>query len=169
MPTDGGGRNPRPRSGPPAHSSRPLPRFNRIAAYTGGGAALIAVAVGAFGLSRLPGDTASGPRSFDAITVESEPPTVLPLSDPEILELLDREPEYGPLTEPGRRIGCLTGLGYPAATPILGAREVTINGRSGVVLVLPDTSTDLLTVLAVAANCSSANTGLLATTAIRRP
>lgn len=156
-------------SGPPAHASRPSPRFSRIAAWAGGTAAVIAVGVGTAALIRLPGEASSGPRSFDAITVASAPTAVLPLSEPEILELLDRRPEYGPLADPVRRTGCLAGLGYPASTQILGAREITVSGRPGVLLLVPGTPAGNVIALAVAPHCSSADTGLLADTTVRRP
>jgi hypothetical protein len=165
---DAGDREGRDHAERPAHSSRPLPRFNRIAAAAGGAAALLAIGLGTAALIRAPADTPSGPRSFDAITVPSEPTAVLPLSEPEILELLDRSPEYGPLADPARRTGCLAALGYPAATRVLGAREITINGHSGVLLLLPGAATDTIVALAVAPNCSSADTGLLADTTVRR-
>ncbi|CAJ1510925.1 hypothetical protein [[Mycobacterium] holstebronense] len=130
---------------------------------------MIAVGVGTAALLRFPGDTASSPRSFDAITVASAPTGVLPLSEPEILELLNRRPEYGPLTDPARRTGCLAGLGYPASTHVLGAREVTVNGHPGVVLLLPGTPEGTIIALAVAPHCSAADTGLLADTTVRRP
>src|SRR5690625_1142477 len=162
-------RDDRERSGRPAHSSRPLPRLNRIAAYVGGAAALLAIGAGTAALIGSPADTSSGTRSLGAITVESEPAPVLPLSEPEILELLDRNPEYGPLAEPARRAGCLAALGYPAATRVLGAREITINGAAGVVLLLPASAPDTIVALAVSPSCSSADTGLLADTTVRRP
>jgi len=130
---------------------------------------VIAIGVGTAALIRFPGDAASGPRSFDAITVASAPTGVLPLSEPEILGLLDRRPEYGPLADPARRANCLGGLGYPASTHVLGAREVTVNGHPGVVLLLPGTPEGTIIALAVAPNCSSADTGLLADTTVRRP
>lgn len=156
-------------AGRPAHASRPLPRVGRIAAGAGSAAALLAIGLGTAALIGAPGDTSSRPRSFDAITVASEPTPVLPLSEPEILELLDRSPDYGPLADPARRIGCLAGLGYPASTPVLGARAVTINGRAGIVLLLPGGSPDTIVALAVAPTCSSADTGLLADTTVHRP
>lgn len=156
-------------AGLPAHSSRPLPRLNRIAAGVGCAAALLAIGVGTAALIRSPGDTPSGPRSLDAITVASEPAAVLPLSQPELLGLLDRSPEYGALADAARRAGCLAGLGYPASTPILGAREIEISGRAGIVLLLPGDSTGTIIALVVAPSCSSADTGLLADTTVRRP
>lgn len=169
MRLDAEGPGDRAGTGRPAHSSRPLPRLNRIAAYTGGAAALLAVGVGTAALIRYPADTTSGPRSLDAITVASEPTAVLPLSEPEILALLDASPEFGPLADATRRAGCLAGLGYPASTPVLGAREITVNGHPGVVLILPGASAGTLVAMAVAPHCSSADTGLLADTTVRRP
>lgn len=169
MPDDEDEQPSRAHTGPPAHSSRPLPPVRRVAAWAGGAAALVAVGVGTAALIRFPGDTPSGPRSLDAITVESAPTAVLPLSEPEILELLDRRPEYGPLADPARRRGCLAGLGYPASTDVLGAREVTINGHPAVVLLLPDAPEGTIIALAVAPSCSSADTGLLADTTVARP
>lgn len=160
------GRDPAER---PAHASRPLPRLNRIAAGVGGAAALVAIGVGTAALIRSPGNAPSGPRSLDAITVASEPTPVLPLSEPEIIALLDRSPDYGALADPARRTGCLAGLGYPASTRVLGAREIAINGRPAVVLLLPGDTADTIVALAVAPSCSSADTGLLADTAVRRP
>ena len=92
---------------------------------------------------------------------------VVPLSQAEILGLLDRSPEYGPLTDPSRRASCLSGLGYPASTQVLGARPIDINARPGVLLVLPGDTPDNLAVFAVAPNCSAADTGLLANTQSR--
>lgn len=166
---DAGDRETRARAGRPAHASRPLPRLSRFAAGAGSLAALIAIGVGTVALIRLPGDTPSGVRTLDAITVASEPSAVLPLSESEILALLDRSPEYGPLADPAHRAGCLAGLGYPTSTHVLGAREITINGHAGVVLLLPGTSAGTIVALAVAPNCSSADTGLLADTTVRRP
>ncbi|MGB3895854.1 MAG: hypothetical protein WA942_16575 [Mycolicibacter sinensis] len=156
-------------AGRPAHSSRPLPRLNRIALVAGSAAALLAIGLGTAALIRSPGDTPSGPRSFDAITVASEPTPALPLTESEVLELLDRSPEYGALADPGRRTGCLAGLGYPASTRVLGARGITVNGHPGVVLVLPGDSAGTIVALAVAPTCNSADTGLLADTTVRRP
>ena len=68
-----------------------------------------------------------------------------------------------------RRASCLSGLGYPASTRVLGARPVEINARPGVLLVLPGDTPNNLAVFAVALNCSAADTGLLANTQVPRP
>lgn len=153
----------------PSHSSRPLPRPNRIVAGVGITAALAAVVLGTAALIRYPGSTHSSPRSLQAITVTSPPGAVVPLSGPEILALLDRSPELGPLANPQRRASCLAGLGYPASTRVLGARPVEIDGNPGVLLVLPGEQAGSLAALAVAPNCNSADTGLIADTTVHRP
>jgi len=83
--------------------------------------------------------------------------------------LLNRGPDYGPLSDPPRRASCVSGLGYPASTQVLGARPIEINARPGVLLVLPGDTPDNLAVFAVALNCSAADTGLLASTQVPRP
>lgn len=101
------------------------------------------------------------------ITV-STPAPAIPLSQADILALLDRAPDYGPLADPSRRASCLSGLGYPASTRVLGARPIEINARPGVLLVVPGDAPDSVTVFAVAPNCSAADTGLLASTTVAR-
>ncbi|MBS9533774.1 hypothetical protein KIH27_09275 [Mycobacterium sp. M1] len=158
------------RAARPAHSSRPLPRpSRRTAAGVGIAATVIAVAIGTTALIRDPGPTASGPRTVDAITVTGEPPAVLPLSDPEVLALLDRDPDFGALAAPGRRASCLAGLGYPAATRVLGAQPIEVHGRPAILLLLPGDSARTVIALAVAPQCSSADTGLLVNTSVARP
>ena len=159
-----------PSNGSPgaAHSARPPVRPARVvAAVAGVCAVLAAVGVGTVALLRAPGPTASTPVTAEHITV-STPPMVIPLSRDEILALLRRSPDYGPLSDPARRGSCLAGLGYSASTQVLGARPVEINARPGVVLVVPGDTPDKLSVYAVALNCSAADTGLLASTEIPR-
>lgn len=156
-------------AGRPAHSSRPLPRLNRAAAAAGIAAALVAAVVGTVALIRDSGDARSGPRSLNAITVPSSPTAVVPLTEPEILALLDRSPEFGPLGDAARRTSCLAGLGYPASTRVLGARPLDIGGRPAILLLLPGDARGAVIALAVAPNCSSADTGLLADTTVTRP
>lgn len=155
---------------PPAgHSARPRMRPGRVvAAVAGVGAVLAAVGVGTAALLTAPEPAPSTPVTAEHITV-STPPMVIPLSQGQILELLGQSPDYGPLGDPARRASCLTGLGYPAATQVLGARRVEINARPGVVLVVAGDTPHTLDVYAVALNCSAADTGLLANTQIPRP
>lgn len=155
--------------GTAAHSARPHTRPARtIAGVAGLFAVLAAIAVGTAALLRAPAPTPSMPTTALHITV-STPPMVIPLTQAEIWGLLGRAPDYGPLGDPARRASCLGGLGYPASTPVLGARPIEINARPGVLLVVPADTLDKLAVFAVAPNCSAADTGLLASTQVPRP
>ncbi|MGE2817536.1 hypothetical protein ACQI5H_20700 [Mycobacterium heidelbergense] len=157
-----------PRGAPAAHSARPRPRPGRVAAGVAGlCAVLAAIGIGTAALVNAPTPIPSTAVTAEHITV-STPPMVVPLSQHEILGLLDRRPEYGPLSDPSRRASCLSGLGYPASTQVLGARPIDINARPGVLLVLPGDTPNNLAVFAVALNCSAADTGLLANTQVPR-
>ncbi len=152
-----------------AHSARPRVRPTRVAAGVAGlGAALAAIGLGTAALINAPEPTPSTPATAQHITV-STPPMVIPLSQAEIVSLLNQTPDYGPLGDSSRRASCLSGLGYPASTRVLGARPVAINARPAVLLVLPGDTPDNLAVFAVAPNCSAADTGLLANTQVPRP
>ncbi len=152
-----------------AHSVRPgLPPARVIAAAAGVAAVVVAVALGSVALLRARAPAPDAAVTAQHITVSSRP-TVIPLSAAQILALLDRSPEYGALADPVRRSSCLTGLGYPVSTRVLGAQQIELNGLPAVLLVLPGTAPDALEVLAVSTNCSLADTGLLADTVVRRP
>ncbi|HEU0191264.1 MAG TPA: hypothetical protein VFR17_08340 [Mycobacterium sp.] len=153
-----------PASRGPAHSSHPAIRPGRLAAGAGMLAALAALGLGTVALLNAPQHGRSGGPTLKPITVS----TALPLSAAEILALLDRGPDFGPLADPQRRASCLTGLGYPASTRILGARLVELGGHPGVLLVLPGEQPDTVVALAVAPSCSSAQTGLLGDTVVPR-
>ena len=150
------------------HAARPPIRPARIIAGIVGLCAVVAaVAVGTMALlNESPSDPSVGPTA-NHISV-STPAPVIPLSDPEILDLLRRPPDFGPLGSASQRASCLAGLGYPTSAQVLGAQPVEINARPGVLLVMPGDTPDMVTAYAVAVNCSAADTGLLATTTIPR-
>jgi hypothetical protein len=131
-------------------------------------AALTAAGLGTVMLLRPGG---SGPATGSSAEQPSTgpPPAAVPLSAAEIVGLLTRPPDLGAQGEPRRRLSCLSGLGYPASDALLGGRQVNINGAPAVVLVLPGDAPDTVAALAVRPNCSSADTGLIADTQIRRP
>jgi hypothetical protein len=164
------GRSARPEGPTPAaHSARPPARPARVVAGVAGLAALVAaIALGTAALVNEPEPTPSGYPTASHITV-STPPPVIPLSDAQIAALLTRTPDYGPLGDPPRLASCLSGLGYPASTRVLGAQQVDVNARPGVLLVVPGDVPDKLAAFAVALNCSAADTGLLASTQVARP
>jgi hypothetical protein len=146
-----------------------FPRSTRLAFAAAGLAAAAAAAwLGVSALITPPAPMPSRPTTIEHITV-SRPPQTIPLSDQQIVALLDRAPDFGPLTDPRRRASCLAGLGYPADTRVLGARPVDITGHPAVLLVLPGEAPETLAALAVAPTCSSANTGLSADRIVHRP
>ena len=160
-----------------AHLARPRIRPARVLAGVAGLCAVIAaIAVGTDALVNEPEPAVSTPATAEHITV-STPPMMIPLSQAQILALLDQKPDYGPVAGPlssplnnaPRRTSCLGGLGYPGSTPVLGATPIEINARPSVLLVLPGDTPNNLAVFAVALNCSAADTGLLANTQIPRP
>jgi hypothetical protein len=158
----------RPRA---THTIRPggLPRPARLAVAMAGLAAVAAaIWLGTWALITAPAPTPSRPTTAEHITV-SRPPMTIPLSDQQILALLDDKPDFGPLADPQRRTSCLAGLGYPANARVLGARPVQIVGRPAVLLVLPADTPGSITALAVAPTCSSVDTGLLADRHVDRP
>jgi hypothetical protein len=151
-----------------AHTVRPgrLPRSARVAVAVAGLAA--AVWVGTAALITAPPPTPSRPATAEHITV-SRPPMTIPLSDQQIVALLDGQPDLGPFADPQRRTSCLAGLGYPADARVLAARPVEIAGRPAILLVLPGDTPGTVAALAVAPTCSSVDTGLLADRIVNRP
>jgi hypothetical protein len=146
-----------------------LPRSARLAiALTGLTAVAVAAWLGTRALITAPESTTSRPTTIEHLTV-SRPPQTIPLSDQQILAVIDREPDFGPLTDPRRRASCLSGLGYPANTRVLGARPIDIAGHPAVLLVLPGDAPGTVKALAVAPTCSAANTGLSADRMVTRP
>jgi hypothetical protein len=152
----------------PTHSVRHTPRWQVVTLMAGVGAAVVGVAVGALMLVRDPAPTRSAGPTAERITV-SRPATQLPLSDSQIVGLLSHGPDYGPLADPEQRASCLGGLGYSAATPVLGAQPVDMRGRPAVLLVLAADTPRTLLALVVEPDCNSAHTGLLANTLVTRP
>ncbi len=151
-----------------AHAARPPIRPARVIAGVAGlGAVIAAVGIGTAALLNAPAPAPSTLTTAEHITV-STPAPVVPLSQDQILDLLRHSPEYGPLSDPSRRASCLSGLGYPAAIPVLAARPIEVNARPGVLLVVAGDTPDYLAVYAVALNCSAADTGLLASTTVPR-
>jgi hypothetical protein len=152
----------------PKHSVRHTPRSQLVALAVGVGAAVVGAVVGAVMLVRDPAPTRSDGPTAERITV-SRAADKLPLSDPQIVGLLADSPDYGPLADPQQRASCLSGLGYSAATPVLGARPVDMHGRPAVLMVLAADTPRTLLALVVEPDCNSAHTGLLANTLVTRP
>lgn len=165
-----------PRSSGAAHSARPPIRSGRVIAGIAGLCALVAaIALGTLALLNAPPSTPGTPATAEHITVPEPaagPTAAIPLSQAQILELLNQSPNYGAhgaLEDPSRRASCLRGLGYPPTTPVLGARPIEVNSRPAVLLVLPGDAPKDVAVFAVALNCSAVDTGLMASTQVPVP
>lgn len=153
----------------PTHAVRSTGRPARMFGVAAGlAAAAAAFGVGTVTLLGDPNPTTSTLPTAEHITV-APPAAVIGLAAPQILDLLHRPPDYGLLADPQRRASCLSGLGYPASAPALGAQPVDVDGRIGVLLLLAGDTPDTLVAVAVAPNCSSADAGVLTKTVVNRP
>ncbi|MGH3723786.1 MAG: hypothetical protein ACRDUS_06630 [Mycobacterium sp.] len=88
-----------------------------------------------------------------------------PISGNEITALVGRTPAFGDLANASRRASCLTGLGFSASTPVLGAQTVDINGPA-VLMVLPAERPGELLAVAVRPGCDQADPQRVAQTRI---
>lgn len=143
---------------------RPPVRWRLAAAVAGGLAAALALGIGLIALS---GDGDSPDGDFRAAPGPSARhitarPTAMPLTDAQILQLLQRPPDLGTLVDPKP---CLISLGYPADTPILGAAPVA----PGVMLVLPAAAPSSVVALLVAPDCPVPGSSAPARTELARP
>ena len=151
----------------PGHAARPPGWPRRWVAAAGLAAIVIAALVAVPALLRPPPDRA--PRALTTIEQITVDPLAIPLSATEILALLDRPADLGPLSDPRRRSACLAALGYPGGSAIRGARELTIAGRPAVLLLLDGEEPGRYAAIAVAPSCNAADSGQLTQTALRRP
>jgi hypothetical protein len=151
-----------------AHAARGSgTRFRLGAAAIGVGAALAAAGVGTVMLLDSPARTPTANPTAERITVSK--PLGLPMTDPEVLGLLDKPPDLGPFADPQRRASCLSGLGYPTSASVLGARPLAVGAVSGVLLLLPGDAPRGVNAVVVGLKCNSADTGLLAQRVVIRP
>ncbi len=153
----------------PGHAARGARLGARgVAATVGVLAAIAAAGVGTAMLLHPAGPTHADQPTAEKLTV-AQPSSRFPLSEPELVALLGAPAELGPLADPQRRSSCLAGLGYSATTQVLGGEQLRAGGQSMVVLLVPAGPPKAVKALVVRPNCSSADTGLLADTALNRP
>ncbi|MBB4853984.1 hypothetical protein HNP40_001364 [Mycobacteroides chelonae] len=100
----------------------------------------------------LPAQSALGQPSF-------------PMSGNEITALVGRTPALGDLQDAARRASCLTGLGFPASSPVLGAQTLDVDGPA-VLMVLPAERPGELLAVAVRPGCSQSDPQRVAQTRI---
>lgn len=156
------------RAARPAHTDRPL-RWRRTALWCGVAAALTGLGVGAIALSggssEPPGP--AGPTAQQITVARRAVP--MPLPDAAILALLARPADLGGLADPHRWSDCLARLGREAATPVLGARPVTMAGRPATLVVFPAEQPGQVSAVVLDAGCGAADTRPLAETTLPRP
>ena len=145
------------------HAARPALRPPRVLALTGALAALAGAAIGTAALLHPPDS-----NEITAVRKMTAAPEPFPLPEADLLSMLDQPADLGPLTDAGRRSACLSALGYPGSTPVLGARPIQVAGTNAVVLLLAGEAPDEVAAVAVPGSCSAADTGLLADTVVRR-
>ncbi|BBX89564.1 hypothetical protein H5U98_31345 [Mycolicibacterium boenickei] len=155
----------------PAPRTPPTRRWKSIAAVTGAGAAVVAAVLGGVVLTRPAGEAPSARVSLGQITV-SPPRAAVGLSEAQILGLLSKPPDLGPLADAKRRTACLTALGYSPGVRILGAQPVEVAGQRGVLVLMPPNPPDTpesVVAVALAADCDAGHAGSLAQTVVKRP
>lgn len=147
---------------PAGHTLRPrLTTAQRAGLALGLGAAGAAAVVGALTLTRHPAaPTAANGPTASQITVSRAPE--FPVPDADLRAALAEPAELGPLADPQRRGSCLAGLGHPPTAEVLGGRQLSVWGRSAVLLLLPGEASGQVTALVIEPACSAAHTGLLA-------
>jgi len=119
-------------------------------------AAAAAAVVGVVALGAGPLETAGSPRA--------ERPA-LALSGSDVGDGLDDAlgaVDLGPLSQPAALRACLDANGIPPLGEPLGAREVTLDGRPGVLLVLPTGEIAQFRLLVVGPSCGPGTPSLLA-------
>jgi hypothetical protein len=132
-------------------------------------AAVIGVAVS--GVSSLM--TGGAPRAGDALGAAAvSPPAPLALSSGDLSGALNHAlgaRDYGPLSQPEALRRCLDANNVPVRDEPLGAREVTLDGQRGVLLVLPTSQIAHFRLLVVGPDCAPDNPAQLTDgVAIRR-
>lgn len=129
--------------------------------------AAAAAAIGVVALSGLQWETTGTPQAGDALgsatVVQSAEPLALTRAglDGALNQALQAR-DYGPLSPPHMLRSCLTANDVPAGRAPLGALEVTLDGRPGVLLVLPTGQIARFRLLVVPPNCGPNNPSPLA-------
>lgn len=146
-------------------ASRPAGRRLRARWVAAGvlAAAVVGVAVGGVMIGVM---TGGAPRAGDALGAAAvSPPAPLVLSGGDFSGALSPAwgaRDYGPLSRPEALRGCLDANDVSARDKPLGAREVTLDGQRGVILVLPTTQATQFRLLVVGPGCGPSNPARIA-------
>lgn len=133
----------------------------RRGAYAG--AALVAAAAAVAGVvslnAALGSNTVAGTPQAGA-PAPSPPPLPLDLGSgalgSQALAVVGRH-DLGPLNDNAVLAGCLQANGIPAETAVIGASPVLLNGKQGILLLLPSGRAAVFTALVVGRECSAQN------------
>lgn len=132
------------------------------------GAGVLAAAVAGVAMSGVMNGVMNGeaPRASDALGAAAvASPAPLALSGSDLSGALDHTlgaRDYGPLSRPEALRRCLDANDVPVRDKPLGAREVTLDGRRGVILVLPTTQVAQVRLLVVGSDCGPGNPARMA-------
>lgn len=135
-------------------------RRRLLARWIGAGvlAASVAGVAGVAGVAMSGVVTGGAPQAGDALGAAAvSPPAPLALSGGDLSGALNRAlgaRDYGPLSRPEALQRCLDANDVPVRDKPLGAREVTLDGRRGVLLVLPSIRIDQFRLLVVGSDCA---------------
>lgn len=136
-------------------------RSNRATTYAGAVALVAAAAAAVFALT-----TGLGPQQVTGTPQAAAPSTPAPsvarapldlgpgTPGPQALAALGRR-ELGPLSDKATLAGCLQANGLSPSAQIIGASPVTLDGKPGVLLLLPTTQAAVFTALVVGPDCSA--------------
>lgn len=134
------------------------------------GLAILAAAAAATGVAALSGvqlETAGTPQAKEVVgrapgVRSSEPLTLTRTNLGGALDQALKARDYGPLAPPQLLRNCLAANGVPGGGQPLGAIEVSLAGRPGVLLVLPTGRIAQVRLLVVGPNCGPGNPSHLA-------
>ncbi len=141
-------------------------RRRRRGRYVGAGLVAAAAAVAAvvsLNVALGPSDVAGTPQAGPPAAVPSAPlatPAPLDLGSgtvgPRALAVLGKQ-DLGPLSDKSVLAGCLRANGFPSSATVVGASEVLLDGRRGILLLLPSGRVAVFTALVVGPECSANN------------
>ncbi|GAA3997425.1 hypothetical protein GCM10022247_16840 [Allokutzneria multivorans] len=143
----------------------------------GGGVLAAAAAVFGIAMMTIPGGTTVGtPQAQPGVGSSSSAPGPgdgsMTLKDSDLSSVppgVVGNNDLGPLSDRARLTACLQANGYPATTALLGARQVTLDGKQGVLLILGDPVTvGRQRLLVVGPNCSTSTPDKIAEKTVGR-
>ena len=139
-------------------------RRTRRGRYLGAGLVAAAAAVAAvvsLSVALGPHDVAGTPQAGPPVPSAALPtPAPLDLGSgtvgPRALAVLGKQ-DLGPLSDKSVLAGCLRANGIPAGAAVVGASQVLLDGRPGILLLLPSGRAAVFTALVVGPECSANN------------